>query len=59
MRGLRKEMNLLEDSDFGIVDKKEIKSMADFVKNNNGNTANVECGWDRSTYTFNEIPKTP
>jgi len=40
----------------------EIKiDSADFiiVKNNNGNTANVECGWDRSTYTFNEIPNTP
>ena len=34
---------------------------ADFiiVKNNNGNTGNVKCGWDRSTYTFNEIPKAP
>lgn len=32
MRGLRKALN---DSDFGIVDKKEIKKMADFVKNNN------------------------
>ena len=33
-------MNLLEDSDFGIVDKKEIKSMANFVKNNNGKKNN-------------------
>ena len=34
---------------------------ADFiiVKNNNGNTAVVECGWNRTTYAFNEISKTP
>ena len=32
MRGLRSKLNLLEDSDFGIVDKKEINIMAD-VKN--------------------------
>ncbi len=40
MRGLRKELNLLEDSDFGIVNKKEINNMADFVKNNNGKKNN-------------------
>ena len=37
MRGLRKELNLLEDSDFGIVNKKEINNMAEFVKNNKRN----------------------
>ena len=40
MRGLRRELNLLEDSDFGIVNKKEINDMADFVKNNNGKRNN-------------------
>lgn len=35
-RGQRRELNLLEDSDFGIVDKKEIEiNMADFKKTNN------------------------
>ena len=33
-RGLRSELNLLEDSDFGIINKKEIVIMADFVKKN-------------------------
>ena len=37
MRGLRRKLNLLEDSDFGIVNKKEINNMADFVKKNNNN----------------------
>ena len=36
-RGLRRELNLLEDSDFGIINKKEINKMADFVKKNNKN----------------------
>ena len=40
MRGLRRELNLLEDSDFGIVNKKEISNMAEFVKNNNGKRNN-------------------
>ncbi len=30
MRGLRRKLNLLEDSDFGIINKKEIIEMADF-----------------------------
>ena len=34
-RGLRAKANLLHDSDFGIVNKKEINDMADFVKKNN------------------------
>lgn len=34
MRELRNKLNLLEDSDLGIIDKKEIKYMAEFVKNN-------------------------
>ena len=37
MRGLRSKLNLLEDSDFGIVNKKEINKMAEFVKNDNRN----------------------
>lgn len=36
-RGLRAKANLLHDSDFGIIDKKEINEMADFVKKNNNN----------------------
>ena len=36
-RGLRSKLNLLHDSDFGIVNKKEIKEMADFVKNDKKN----------------------
>ena len=36
-RGLRVKANLLHDSDFGIIDKKEINEMADFVKKNNNN----------------------
>lgn len=32
-RGLRSKLNLLYDSDFGIINKKEIDDMADFVKN--------------------------
>ena len=36
-RGLRAKANLLHDSDFGIVNKKEINDMADFVKKNNNN----------------------
>ena len=40
MRGLRRELNLLEDSDLGIVNKKEISNMAEFVKNNNGKRNN-------------------
>ncbi len=34
-RGLRRKANLLEDSDFGIVNKKEINNMAEFVKKDN------------------------
>ena len=34
-RGLRRQCGILEDSDFGITSKKEIKEMAEFVKNNN------------------------
>lgn len=37
-RGLRAKTGLLHDSDFGIVDKKEIKAMADFVKNDKKNS---------------------
>ena len=36
-RGSRRKLNLLEDSDFGIVNKKEINTMAEFVKKNNNN----------------------
>ena len=36
-RGSRSKLNLLHDSDFGIIDKKEINDMAEFVKNNNRN----------------------
>ena len=36
-RGLRSKLNLLHDSDFGIANKKEIKKMADFVKNDKKN----------------------
>ena len=35
MRGLRRELNLLEDSDFGIVNKKEISNMAKNIYNGN------------------------
>ena len=34
MRGLRAKMKILEDSDFGIGNKKEIISMAETVKKN-------------------------
>ena len=44
MRGLRRELNLLEDSDLGIVNKKEIKIMAEFVKNNNSKKNNKNRG---------------
>ena len=37
-RGLRSKLNLLHDSDFGIVNKKEINTMVEFVKKNNNNT---------------------
>lgn len=40
MRGLRNKLNLLEDSDFGIVNKKEIAIMAEFVKKNNNGKRN-------------------
>jgi hypothetical protein len=40
MRGLRRELNLLEDSDLGIGNKKEIKNMAEFVKKNNNGKRN-------------------
>ena len=40
MRGMRRELNLLEDSDLGIVNKKEISNMAEFVKNNNSKRNN-------------------
>lgn len=36
-RGSRSKLNLLHDSDFGIIDKKEINDMAEFVKKNNNN----------------------
>lgn len=36
-RGSRRKLSLLEDSDFGIVNKKEINTMAEFVKKNNNN----------------------
>lgn len=36
-RGLRATAKLLHDSDFGIVNKKEINEMADFVKNDKRN----------------------
>ena len=39
-RGSRRELNLLEDSDCGIVSKKEINIMAEFVKNNNNGKRN-------------------
>ena len=32
-RGLRRKLNLLEDSDFGIINKKEINQMAENYKN--------------------------
>lgn len=34
-RGQRRKLNLLEDSDFGIINKKEIIGMAEFNKSNN------------------------
>ena len=41
MRGLRSKLNLLEDSDFGIIKKKEINTtMAEFVKKNNNGKRN-------------------
>ena len=39
-RGLRSKLNLLHDSDFGIIDKKEISNMAEFVKKNNNGKKN-------------------
>lgn len=36
-RGSRSKLKLLHDSDFGIVNKKEISKMADFVKNDKRN----------------------
>ena len=40
MRGLRRKLNLLEDSDLGIGNKKEINDMAEFVKKNNNGKRN-------------------
>ena len=40
MCGLRKNIGILEDSDFGIINKKEISDMADFVKKNNNRKYN-------------------
>lgn len=48
MRGLRRELNLLEDSDFGIVNKKEINNMSDFVKNENGNRNNNKKSFNKN-----------
>ena len=39
-RGSRSKLNLLHDSDFGIIDKKEINDMAEFVKKNNNGKRN-------------------
>lgn len=39
MRGLRSQLNLIEDSDLGIIDKKEINSMAEIVKSNKKNSS--------------------
>jgi hypothetical protein len=36
-RGLRRQLNILEDSDFGVVNKKEINKMAENVRNNKRN----------------------
>lgn len=55
MRGLRSKLNLLEDSDFGIVNKKEIAIMAEFVKkNNNGKRNNNRKPNNRQN---NNVPK--
>jgi hypothetical protein len=52
-RGLRAKANLLHDSDFGIVNKKEINDMADFVKKNNNNNGKR----NNSRKPNNNVPK--
>ena len=50
MRGLRSKLNLLEDSDFGIINKKEINTtMAEFVKKNNNGKRNNNCKPNNNT----------
>ena len=46
-RGLRAKCNLLHDSDFGIVNKKEINELADFVKNDKRNKNNGKKNFNR------------
>lgn len=55
MRGLRRELNLLEDSDLGIVNKKEIKIMAEFVKNNNSKKNNKNRGKKSNGYNASKV----
>jgi hypothetical protein len=52
-RGLRAKANLLHDSDFGIVNKKAINDMADFVKKNNNNNGKR----NNSRKPNNNVPK--
>ena len=47
-RGQRSELNLLEDSDFGIVNKKEINNMAEFVKNDNQRNNKTKGNFNRN-----------
>ena len=47
-RGLRRKLNLLEDSDFGIVNKKEINNMAEFVKNDNQRNNKTKGNFNRN-----------
>ena len=59
MRGLRREVNILEDSDFGIVNKKEILNMADNVKKNFKRTNKKRRNKDFGTKNPNAGVKAP
>ena len=54
-RGLRSKLNLLHDSDFGIVEK-EIKYMADFKGNNKRNNNNGKKNYNNNRNNSNKRP---
>jgi hypothetical protein len=49
---LRRKCGILEDSDFGITNKKEIKNMAEFVKNGKKNNKNNNTRTSTKTKDF-------
>ena len=54
-RGLRSKLNLLHDSDFGIIEK-EIKYMADFKGNNKRNNNNGKKNYNNNRNNSNKRP---